>query len=110
MSVEFACRACGGTSTIPVLSLGSMPLVNHFVVPGGPEAPRYPLEVIRCDACALVQIRESVLPEVLFSDYSYFSSYSDSFLDHSKRFADESISELGLDESSLVVEAASNDG
>jgi hypothetical protein len=94
-----------------VLSLGAMPLVNALVEPGetAPD-PRYPLDVVRCPRCTLVQITESVPPETLFRTYSYFSSYSDSFLAHARRFAATSIAELALGAESLVVEAASNDG
>jgi hypothetical protein len=95
----------------PVISLGTMPLVNALVEPGD-TAPdrRYPLDVVRCPRCTLVQITENVPPETLFRTYTYFSSYSDSYLAHARRFAATSIEELALDAESLVVEAASNDG
>ena len=107
----FACRSCGETNVEPVLSLGEIPLVNALVEPGAPEPDRrYPLDVVRCPACTLVQITETVPPETLFRSYTYFSSYSQTFLDHARRFADESIRRRSLGPQSLVVEAASNDG
>lgn len=107
----FACRSCGETNVEPVLSLGEIPLVNALVEPGASEPDRrYPLDVVRCTSCTLVQITETVAPESLFRSYTYFSSYSQTFLDHARSFADESIRRRGLGPESLVVEAASNDG
>jgi len=105
------CRACGEPGLDPVLSLGAIPLVNALVEPDAKEPePRYPLETVRCSRCTLVQLTETVPPETLFRNYTYFSSYSDTFLLHARRFATESIRSLGLGRGSLVVEAASNDG
>jgi hypothetical protein len=87
-----------------------MPLVNAFVEPGSPDAPRFPLDLTRCPVCTLVQIAETVPPSTLFSDYAYFSSYSTTFLEHARVFAAARIDDLGLSEESFVVEAASNDG
>jgi hypothetical protein len=72
--------------------------------------PFYPLHVYVCDSCFLVQLEEYVSPEAIFSDYAYFSSYSTSWLDHSKRHVDSMVRELGLTADSHVVEVASNDG
>jgi hypothetical protein len=110
-AVPFACRSCGEREVEPVLSLGEIPLVNALVEPGDTSVDaRYPLDVVRCPRCTLVQITETVPPETLFRTYSYFSSYSETFLEHARRFAERAIAELGLGERSLVVEAASNDG
>jgi len=70
----------------------------------------YPLHVRICDACLLVQLPAYVAGEDIFSDYAYFSSYSDSWVAHAKRYADEMIDRLGLSGDSLVTEVASNDG
>ena len=111
MSRAFACRSCGSRDVEPVLSLGKVPLVNALADPDGSgDDPRFPLDVVRCPVCTLVQITETVPPETLFRDYTYFSSYSQTFLDHAEAFAEKSIAELALAETSLVVEAASNDG
>jgi SAM-dependent methyltransferase len=108
---SFACRSCGNTNVEAVLSLGAIPLVNALVDPDDPVSDaRYPLDVVRCPRCTLVQITETIPPETLFRTYTYFSSYSQTFLDHASAFASRSIAELGLDANSLVVEAASNDG
>jgi len=110
-TAPFACRSCGETAVQAVVSLGEIPLVNALVEPGETrDVPRYPLDVVRCPRCTLVQITATIPPETLFRDYSYFSSYSSTFLEHAERFAAWSIAELGLGDKSLVVEAASNDG
>jgi hypothetical protein len=70
----------------------------------------YPLHVYICDECLLVQLPAHVSGEDIFADYAYFSSYSDSWVAHAKRYADGMISRLGLDQNSLVTEVASNDG
>jgi len=70
----------------------------------------YPLHVRLCDACLLVQLPAYVPGEDIFSDYAYFSSYSDSWVAHAKRYAEAMISGLRLTPDSLVTEVASNDG
>lgn len=107
-----ACRSCGANALEVVLSLGEQPLANSLLDEADlarPE-PRYPLTLAFCTACALGQILETVPPQALFSDYVYFSSYSDGMLLHAKQSTAELIDacKLGLD--SLVVEVASNDG
>jgi SAM-dependent methyltransferase len=72
--------------------------------------PFYPLHVYVCDRCFLVQLQEYVGRETIFSEYAYFSSYSDSWLAHAKRYTEQMIPELGLSRHSHVVELASNDG
>jgi SAM-dependent methyltransferase len=107
-----SCRFCGSTLSLQIIDLGMTPLSNAFVHPddaGGME-PTYPLEVFVCSACYLVQIASVQTPENIFRDYPYFSSFSDSWLAHASRFAEESITRLDLSSHSLVVEIASNDG
>ena len=70
----------------------------------------YPLHVYMCDECLLVQLPAHVSGEEIFSDYAYFSSYSESWVAHAKRYADGMIARLGLGQGSLVTEVASNDG
>jgi hypothetical protein len=70
----------------------------------------YPLHVRQCSSCLLVQLPAYVPGEDIFSDYAYFSSYSDSWVAHARRYADEMIERLGLTSGSLVTEVASNDG
>ena len=107
------CRSCGSTRLVTVLDLGLTPLADRMPNASqlGENEPEFPLEVSFCEDCALVQILETVPPEVLFcDDYPYFSSFSDTLLDHSRSNVEEIIEMRGLDESSLVIELASNDG
>jgi SAM-dependent methyltransferase len=106
------CRACGEVGLREVLSLGRTPLANALLDSdklGEPE-PTYPLELAFCPHCALVQITETVPPETLFREYLYFSSFSDTILEHARLLAERLIRDRGLHPDSLVIEAASNDG
>jgi len=104
------CRACGESSLSNVLSLGRTPLANSLLPPEGGVPPTYPLTLVRCTNCSLVQIREIVSPETLFSDYVYFSSNSETMLRHAETFTARLIEHEQLGADSLVVEIASNDG
>lgn len=111
MTAISACRGCGSPRLEPVLSLGEMPLANALVDSADdPPEHRYPLDLVRCPTCRLVQITETVPPELLFREYSYFTSFSDTFVAHAKTYASQMRERLALDSGSLVVEAASNDG
>ena len=107
-----ACRSCGQRELALVLQLGDTPLANALLTSQQltePEAT-YPLDVAFCRNCSLVQITETVAPEKLFREYAYFSSYSDTVLQHAEDIAARLMDSRGLNESSLVVELASNDG
>src|SRR4051794_18727329 len=106
------CRSCGGRDLQTVLDLGRTPLANSLLDASNVARPEktYPLELGFCPACSLVQIYETVPPEQLFSEYVYFSSFSDTMVEHSRVLAERLIGSLGLKDDSLVVEAASNDG
>jgi SAM-dependent methyltransferase len=106
------CRSCGSPDLEVVLSLGRTPLANSLLTEAQlnePE-PTYPLDLAFCRACALLQITETVPPETLFREYLYFSSFSDTMLQHAETMAGELITSRGLNANSLVVEVASNDG
>lgn len=108
----FACLACGGTRSSPILSLGSTPLANALLTAvqlDQPE-PSYPLAVTRCTGCSLVQLTELVSPEALFREYAYFSSFSDALVRHAGALAARLTERRRLQPSSLVIEVASNDG
>ena len=110
---ESACRSCGSRALAPILSFGRTPLADRLLVEADLEAADLtaPLDLVLCQACSLVQITETVAPEVLFGgDYPYFSSVSSTLLAHSRANAEELMDRLRLDASSLVVEIASNDG
>jgi SAM-dependent methyltransferase len=108
-----ACRSCGRHGLEPILDLGMMPLSDGLLTPGQLSQPEtlYPLEVAFCAGCSLVQILETVPPQVLFGeDYPYYSSFSDALLAHSRANALNLIAKRRLGPDSLVVELASNDG
>jgi SAM-dependent methyltransferase len=106
------CRLCGANLTHTFVDLGMSPLCESYVAADQTDAPEvfYPLHVRLCAECLLVQLPAYVSGEHIFSDYAYFSSYSDSWVAHAKRYADEMIERLGLTADSLVTEVASNDG
>ncbi len=106
------CRSCGSQPLTSVLDLGRTPLANRLLrcEEIGQVEPRYPLELAFCTDCSLLQITETVEPEVLFRDYVYFSSFSDALLAHAKELAEKTVAQQELGPTSLVVEAASNDG
>lgn len=104
------CRSCAGGPLQEVLDLGLQPLANRLPSSPHEEEPHFPLRVVECPICGLVQIDETVPPEELFSDYAYFSSYSDTMLEHARALTSRIITEEGLGSEDLVVELASNDG
>jgi SAM-dependent methyltransferase len=94
------------------VSLGDMPLANSYLRPedlAKPEA-KFPLDLVRCTSCELVQITCTVPPEVLFRDYLYLSSCSNTMLEHAETLVTRLIRERGLGPNSLAAEVASNDG
>jgi SAM-dependent methyltransferase len=109
---EVSCRFCGAPLQAVFADLGMSPLANSYLPPERVNAmePFYPLRALVCDRCFLVQLEEFETPEEIFSDYAYFSSYSSSWLEHSRRYAEQMVQRLALDEQSQVVEIASNDG
>jgi SAM-dependent methyltransferase len=110
--LSLTCRSCGGSDLRPVLDLGRTPLANALLTAdqlGGPES-FYPLELFFCADCTLLQISETVPPEQLFREYVYRSSFSTTMLRHAETLVREVIQRRGLDQNSLVVEIASNDG
>jgi SAM-dependent methyltransferase len=94
------------------VDLGMSPLANSYVKPeeANRMEPFYPLHAFVCDGCWLVQLQEFATAQDIFSDYAYFSSFSDSWLDHSRRYVDMIVPRLRLGAESLAVEIASNDG
>ncbi|HEX5368935.1 MAG TPA: class I SAM-dependent methyltransferase [Dehalococcoidia bacterium] len=111
--IRSTCRSCGSSELAPVLEFGEMPLADALAPAGisGSGEERHQLSVVFCRDCCLVQIRETVPPQVLFGeDYPYYSSFSDELLRHSRENVLQLIEARGLGPESLVVELASNDG
>ncbi len=106
------CRLCGTPLTRTFVDLGMSPPCEDFLTADRLDTVErfYPLNVRICTECLLVQLPAYVDPADVFVEYAYFSSFSDSWVQHAKRYADTMIDKLGLSSTSLVVEAASNDG
>ena len=106
------CLFCKASLRTTFVDLGMHPLCESYV--GGEKLdkmePFYPLHVFVCDQCMLVQLHEYVSPADIFTEYAYFSSYADSWVQHAKLYTDMVISRLRLTPRSFVVELASNDG
>lgn len=109
---KLLCRSCGQGGLQPILSLGAMPLANSLLpdLQSAASEEKFPLELVFCPDCALVQITETIAPEKLFREYVYFSSFSDTMLCHAQNLVEELIAARRLGAASLVVEIASNDG
>ncbi len=107
-----ACRACGGRLSVTMADLGLQPASNAFLpaLAAVHAEKRYPLRAKVCEICKLVQVDYDVAPQELFGNYVYFSSYSDDWLAHARRYCGMARRRFGLDSKSLVVELASNDG
>jgi len=109
---QAACRFCGAPLDTTFVDLGLSPLANSYVKPedAGKGEIFLPLHVLLCESCFLVQLPEEERPEEIFSDYAYFSSFSESWLAHCERYAGQVVQRFSLGTDSLVVELASNDG
>ncbi|HTS14913.1 MAG TPA: class I SAM-dependent methyltransferase [Candidatus Sulfotelmatobacter sp.] len=107
-----ACRFCGTALTHTLVDLGMSPLCESFLAADQLDQmePFYPLHVRVCPSCLLVQLPAYVTPEAIFREYAYFSAFSDSWVEHGRRYVETISARLGLNAASQVVELASNDG
>jgi SAM-dependent methyltransferase len=106
------CRFCGAGLQHTFVDLGMSPLCESYVPAERVNAmePFYPLHAKVCQSCLLVQLEEFVTADAIFSEYAYFSSYSDSWVAHARNYVEMAVQRFGLNDSSLVMELASNDG
>ena len=107
------CQGCGALLTITLVNLGMQPLANSYLTPDQANLPEpvFPLHARVCEQCLLVQVDRVTPPETIFNEtYAYFSSFSDSWLDHCRQYAADMIGRFDLGPESQVVEIASNDG
>lgn len=106
------CRFCGNALHQIFVDLGMSPLANSYLVAEDLQKmePHYPLSIYVCENCYLVQLPVFETPEGIFSDYAYFSSFSDSWLKHAKTYTEMMVDRFGYDGKSYVIEIASNDG
>lgn len=111
-SAQASCRFCGTKLQHTFVDLGMSPLCESFLSSDqlNHMEPFYPLHAYVCDSCFLVQLEEYVTPDEIFTEYAYFSSYSDSWLEHCKKYTEMIVSRLNLNSQSQVMELASNDG
>jgi SAM-dependent methyltransferase len=112
MTKHLHCRFCKGTLSHTLVDLGETPLANSFLkdLNAAETEKYYPLHARVCSNCFLVQVEDVVPPEEIFSNYAYFSSYSKSWVEQARHYADQQIKRFSLDADSLVMEVASNDG
>lgn len=106
------CRFCDTPLQHVFVDLGMSPMANSYIKSEQLQQmePFYPLNTYVCEHCYLVQLPEFESPEQIFSDYAYFSSYSDSWLKHAKDYTNLMVDRFGFDSKSQIVEIASNDG
>jgi SAM-dependent methyltransferase len=106
------CRFCGTPLSRTLVDLGMSPLCESYIHPDrrNQMEPFYPLHAMVCDNCLLVQLDQYVAADDIFSDYAYFSSYSESWLKHASNYCDHMQQRFGIGEGRFVVEVASNDG
>ena len=106
------CRFCGAPLREIFVDLGASPLANSYLEPEHLRRPEpfYPLCVYVCGECFLVQLPEEERPEAIFTDYAYFSSYSESWLRHARTYAEAMVDRFGFGPEHRVIEVASNDG
>ncbi len=110
--VVSGCRFCGAGLRYSFVDLGMSPLCESYVPADRVNAMEafYPLHAKVCERCLLVQLEEFVAADAIFSEYAYFSSYSDSWVAHARAYVEMAVGRFGLGPESLVVELASNDG
>jgi hypothetical protein len=106
------CRLCDSDGLLSVLDLGATPPCEEFLTPGELDLPEptFPLHLRLCQDCLLLQIPALITPADTFTEYSCFSSFSDSWVQHAKSFVNQAVKRLGLSTESFMVEVASNDG
>ena len=106
---QSGCRSCGATLERTFIDLGMSPLANSYIKPDqlNRMEPFYPLHVYVCEKCLLVQLKQFSTPHDIFSDYAYFSSFSDSWLAHAKAYVD--MIDAGIIDPTKVVRTALQD-
>src|SRR3990172_12194379 len=106
------CRSCSAELKRTFVDLGMSPVANSNVKPEHAQQmePFYPLHAYVCESCFLVQLEQFQSPDDIFSDYVYFSSYSESWLKHARDYAEHMMADYAIDKASQVIEIASNDG
>ncbi|HEX7254639.1 MAG TPA: class I SAM-dependent methyltransferase [Gaiellaceae bacterium] len=108
---ETPCRLCGAPLRVTFADLGMSPIANEYVKDPAAAERVYPLHAFVCESCLMVQLGTIVDEEEIFSpEYAYFSSYSDTWVEHARRYVEAMVERFGYGPESKVVEVASNDG
>lgn len=112
LGLQVDCRFCGARIRHSFVDLGLSPLCETFVEASQLNHPEtfYPLHAVICEQCLLVQLDEYVTPDEIYTEYAYFSSYSDSWLEHAKNYTEMVSERFGIGPGQKVMEIASNDG
>src|SRR6185436_5321958 len=112
LAARSLCRICKAELPEPFLDLGQQPPCESFLRRDqlNQMEPFFPLVVYVCRHCLLVQLDQYQSPAEIFTEYAYFSSFSDTWLNHAKAYVDMAVQRFGLSQDSFVVELASNDG
>ena len=105
-----ACQICSKKLKYSLINMGKVPIANHLILKQGTKKKTFNLEVFLCKECNLYQLGERLSPKVIFDNYFYHSSYSSSFLEHSKKFVQAIQKKLDFSKNNFVLEIASNDG
>lgn len=110
--INIKCRFCETPLKYTFVDLGMSPPSNSYLTVENLNQmePYYPLHAYVCENCFLVQLPEYQTPAQIFSDYAYFSSYSETWLKHAQEYTEMMIAKFGYNSRSLIVEIASNDG
>jgi len=106
------CRFCKAKLSTTFINLGKSPLANSFISYDDLSQKEIfrPLHALVCDQCFLVQLNEIINPELIYTNYLYHSSYSDTWLQHAEQYVKRMVSKFGIDKNSQIVEIGSNDG
>ncbi len=112
VSMTTQCKYCNSNLKYVFIDLGEQPLCNNNIPFSEKEVEenKYPLQTYICESCFLVQVNHDISPKIIYDNYTYFSSYSSSWLNHIKNYCVNVIERFDLNEKSFVVEIASNDG
>lgn len=104
------CQVCNNKINLSLIDMGLMPIANELLKSKKSKSKLYPLQVLLCEDCKLFQLSFRIDPEHIFTDYYYHSSYSSSWLNHAKTFADEVKNNIDFNDNNFIMEIASNDG
>ena len=104
------CQVCNNEINLSLIDMGLMPIANDLLHLKKSKSKLYPLQVLLCEGCKLFQLSVRIDPQHIFTDYFYHSSYSSSWLNHARTFAENIKRNIDFNENNFIMEIASNDG